>query len=164
MYEIEVTAEFAAAHAILIGGEPEPLHGHNWHVTATLAGAALDGDGLLCDFHVVERSLQTLVGRWHNRNLNEVEPFSKGGAGGGALTLNPTAEIVARSIAEGLSADLKGVLAESPRSPMPGRAAIDMNDRRPWLVSVRITEAPGCAATYYLPGAGRPTPSRPQEQ
>src|SRR5687768_17435306 len=124
MFEIEVEAEFAAAHGLVIKGEREPLHGHNWRVTVTLEGRELDGDGLLCDFHVVERSLERVIGSWHNRNLNDVEPF------GGKAGINPSAENVARSIAALLSAELDGRLSRSA------------------ITRVRVTEAPGCAASY----------------
>jgi 6-pyruvoyltetrahydropterin/6-carboxytetrahydropterin synthase len=140
VYEVEVEGEFCAAHAILIKGEPEPLHGHNWRVRVTVAGANLDADGLLCDFHIVERALKTLIAAWNNRSLNEVEPFFVGGR----LRLNPTAEHVARAIADGLIADLRGKL------PKGGRSAA--------VTAVRVTEAPGCAATYF---PGRMVPSAP---
>ena len=123
MFEISVTTEFAAAHAIVIAGEREPLHGHNWHTTVTLSGPSLDAEGLLCDFHLVESSLRDLVARFHNRNLNDLPPFSG--------TLNPSAENVARHIADELSRSLSGRL---PRGVQ--------------VSSVRVTEAPGCAATY----------------
>jgi 6-pyruvoyltetrahydropterin/6-carboxytetrahydropterin synthase len=128
MFEISVESEFAAAHAILLGGVREPLHGHNWHITVTLAGPRLDPEGLLCDFHLVESSLRELTGRFHNRNLNEIPPFNR--------TLNPSAENVAFHIADELSRALAGRLP-------PGV----------FLESVRVTEAPGCAAVYR--------PSRP---
>ena len=123
MFEISIETEFAAAHAIMIAGEREPVHGHNWRVTAVVAGPRVDGDGLLCDFHLVERSLKEIAGRFHNRSLNEVQPFSGG--------LNPSAENVARHLAEELSRALDGRLPRDAR-----------------VVSVRVTEAPGCAATY----------------
>ncbi len=133
MYELEVQGEFAAAHAILLNGTREPLHGHNWHVTVTLAGKDLDKEQLLCDFHEVERALRALIADWHNRNLNDCPPFAdKDGKPG----LNPTAEAIARTISDQLSSRLGPVLK--------GRAR---------LASVRVTEAPGCAATYrsFLP-------------
>lgn len=123
MFEISVQTEFAAAHAIVINGEREPLHGHNWHVTVTLGGPRLDAEGLLCDFHQVESRLAGLVALYHNRNLNEIAPFN------GAL--NPSAENVALHIAEELTRSLQGRLPAGVK-----------------LTSVRITEAPGCAATY----------------
>ena len=123
MFELSIETEFAAAHAILMGGQREPLHGHNWRVTVTISGPSLDREGLLCDFHLVESSLRDITGRWHNRNLNDTPPFSTG--------LNPTAEHIARQIAN----DLSGALA--------GRVPAEVR-----VSAVRITEAPGCAATY----------------
>ncbi len=130
MYEISVETEFSAAHALAIGGKREPVHGHNWHVTVTLAGPDLDRDGLLCDFHDVERALREITARFHNANLNELPPFNAG--------LNPSAENVARHVAERLIAALA-----LPRAVR--------------VASVRVTEAAGCAATYR-PEDPRPTP------
>lgn len=121
MFEISVEASFAAAHAISIAGVRETVHGHNWHVTVTVAGQTLDRDGLLCDFHTVESTLREITQRFHNNDLNAVEPFRSG--------LNPTAENVARTIAEELSRGLD----LSPHA---------------LVASVRVTEAAGCAATY----------------
>lgn len=132
MYEISVQTEFAAAHALVIAGEREPIHGHNWHVTVTIAGPALDADGLLCDFHAVERALGAIVARMNNANLDDVPPFA-----GGAL--NPSAENVARVIADELKRGLAGTLAGGAR-----------------VASVRVTEAPGCAATYRPDEGGAP--------
>jgi len=122
MHEITVTKEFAAAHSITIGGESEPVHGHNWLVRATVAGPRLDSDGLVVDFHLVERSLTEIVGVFHNGNLNEIAPFDR---------INPTAELVASHIAERLSEAISG------RTPRDVRIA-----------RVSVTEAPGCEATY----------------
>ena len=121
MFEISVEAMFAAAHALSIAGTRETVHGHNWHVTVTVSGEKLDRDGLLCDFHTVESALRELVSRFHNQDLNAVAPFRDG--------LNPSAENVARVIAD----ELSGVLDLSPYAGVS---------------SVRVTEAPGCAATY----------------
>ncbi len=122
MYEITVRCEFCAAHAIMIEGTREPVHGHNWRVAATIAGDALDADGLLCDFHTVQDTLVNICAVWDNQDLNTCAPFD---------TLNPSAEHVARVIAEELSMRLDGALAEGA------------------VVSrVSVTEAPGCEATY----------------
>ena len=118
MFELTVDDEFCAAHAIVIAGVREPTHGHNWRVRVTVAGDRLDDDGLLCDFHLVERLLRTAVDPFRNRSLNESEPFDR---------LNPTAEHVARHLAERIAADLPAGIA---------------------VASGRITEAPGCTANY----------------
>lgn len=127
MIELTVEAEFAAAHAIVIRGEREPLHGHNWRVTATVGCDTLDADGLVCDFHAVESALRALTGRFHNRSLNDTPPFDK---------VNPTAELVARHLAEELARALHASLGP------------DFRARAGRVVSVRVTEAPGCAAVW----------------
>lgn len=118
MYELSIESRFSAAHAIRIAGEREPLHGHDWLVTLTIAGETLDSDGLLCDFHSVEEALGDITTKFHNHNLNDIPPFN---------SVNPTAEHVARHIADAIA----------PMLPAEAR-----------VVSVRVTEAPGCAATY----------------
>ncbi|MBL8747026.1 MAG: 6-carboxytetrahydropterin synthase [Phycisphaerae bacterium] len=118
MFELSIESRFSAAHAIRIGGTLEPLHGHDWLVTLTIAGDTLDQDGLLCDFHSIEEALRSITGRFHNRCLNDTTPFD---------SVNPTAEHVAAHIAERIA----------PMLPAEAR-----------VVSVRVTEAPGCAATF----------------
>lgn len=121
MFELTIESEFCAAHALSIGGVREPVHGHNWHVTVTLAGQTLDSDGLLCDFHTVKDSLDEVIAPLNNADLNACAPF---------LKTNPSAEHVARHIARELSHRL------APLAPMARVSA------------VRVTEAPGCAATF----------------
>jgi len=130
VYRLTVEGEFAAAHAIVMRGRREPVHGHNWRVTVTVAGETLDDDGLLCDFHAVESSLRTATERFHNRNLNDTPPFDR---------VNPTAELVARHLAEAVAAGV----------PLEDAA------RGVRVESVRVTEAPGCAATFFPPRTAR---------
>jgi 6-pyruvoyltetrahydropterin/6-carboxytetrahydropterin synthase len=124
MYLVRIERTFSAAHSIVMGGVPEPVHGHDWRVAATFAGAGLDADGLLVDFHAVERALDAIVGRFHNRSLNAVPPFDR---------LNPTAELVARHIAD----ELGGAVPAGVR-----------------VHAVSVGEAPGCTATYLGACAG----------
>jgi len=126
MYEIRVEHEFAAAHALSISGAREPVHGHNWRVTLTITGAALDDDGLLADFHTIEHALGEICAPFHNANLNETPPFDR---------VNPSAGLVARHIADALAEQLDPALAPHAR-----------------VTSVTITEAPRCRATYTRPG------------
>jgi 6-pyruvoyltetrahydropterin/6-carboxytetrahydropterin synthase len=117
-YDLTIRTVFSAAHSIRIAGEPEPLHGHDWSVVVEVTSGALDGDGLVCDFHELEAALARIVAPLHNANLNEIAPFND---------INPTAEHVARHIAQSMIAALA-----------PGVS----------LACVRIGEAPGCEATY----------------
>lgn len=118
MFELSVDREFCAAHAIVIAGTREPLHGHNWRVRVTVAGPDLDADGLLCDFHLIEKRLDQVIASLHNRDLNVTPPFN---------TVNPTAEQIARHIAQNVA----------PALPRTVR-----------LTGCSVTEAPGCQATY----------------
>lgn len=116
MYEIAVERSFWAAHAVSLGGVTEQAHRHNWQVRVVVGGERVDRDGVLCDFHAVEAELTRIVGALDGRDLNGAD--SLGGD-------NPTAERVARHV------------AESIRLPAPVK-----------LVSVSVTESPGCVATY----------------
>ena len=122
MFELSVETEFAASHAVTVGGVPEVPHSHRWHVTATVAGERLDDEGLLCDFHAIERSLREIVGAFEERFINDVAPFNDAPPGIPAST-----ELIAKHIGDQLGEGLA-----------PGVR----------LVSIRLTEAPGCAATY----------------
>jgi 6-pyruvoyltetrahydropterin/6-carboxytetrahydropterin synthase len=126
-FAIEVETSFAAAHAILLGRVRERLHGHNWRVQVSVAGDALDGELLLCDFHAVERMLGAIIAPFRDGNLNETAPFER---------MNPTAEALARHVAAELAASLKTA------------------DPRVHLEWVRVTEAPNCIAVVRLPRPG----------
>ena len=126
MFELRVRRTFAAAHAIVMAGVREPVHGHNWEVCVAVRGGALDGDGLLCDFHELERAVDEAVRPFMNRSLNETPPFDR---------INPTAERVAEHIARQVGARL-------PRGVR--------------LKEVRVGEAPQCEACYAPAEAGAP--------
>jgi 6-pyruvoyltetrahydropterin/6-carboxytetrahydropterin synthase len=119
MFELSVQRVFSAAHAIVMRGEREPLHGHDWNLELVVTADRLDDDGLLCDFHAVQAVVDEVIRPFQSVNLNQVPPFDH---------LNPTAEVVARHIAESTAA----------RLPAGVRVA-----------RVRLTEAPGCAAHYH---------------
>jgi len=122
MFTIQVTHEFCAAHSIILNGTPEPTHGHNFRTTATISGSQLDPEGLLCDFHLLEQTLIQICQPFNNQNLNDIPPFDN---------LNPTAEYIAKHIADELASKLDASLAPNAR-----------------VHSVSITEAPNCIATY----------------
>ncbi|MCA9250141.1 MAG: 6-carboxytetrahydropterin synthase [Phycisphaerae bacterium] len=121
MFEASVEATFSAAHQVhLPDGSLEPIHGHDWHVTATFASEQLDACGFVVDFIAAERCLAKVVERLHHTSLNECDLFTG---------KNPTAEIVAQTIFDQLALD---------------------ESISPTLRCVRVTEAPGCSATYVL--------------
>lgn len=122
MFEITVKSEFCAAHTISIAGTQEPVHGHNWRVTAAVQAETLDADGFVCDFHLVEAALNDIIAPFVNNDLNATPPFD---------SLNPTAEHIAQHIGDQLAERLDDKLPKSAR-----------------VAWVSITEAPGCVATY----------------
>ncbi len=117
MYALRIQRTFSAAHAITIDGQPETLHGHDWRVRVIVEGPDLDRDGLLCDFHDLERWLDAVISPWRDQTLNDTPPFDE---------INPTAEQIAASIAASLEPHL-------PHSVKK--------------LTVAITESPGCEAS-----------------
>lgn len=118
MYEVSVTRGFRASHALMLRGEREPLHWHDWKVVVTVAGETLDNDGMLLDFHALEQSLDTIIRGWEGKHLNDVLPTEFG---------NASTEQVATFI------------AVSMMESLPGGGML----RR-----VEVTEAPHCVARW----------------
>lgn len=134
MYEIRVSTEFCAAHALIIAGAIEPTHGHNFRVTLTLAGERLDADGLLVDFHAVERWLAAIVRPFTNNDLSKVPPFDAPGEQPGKY--NASAERIAQHIGDAMIEILTRELDKGTK------------ERGVRVVSVEVTEARGCIAVY----------------
>ncbi len=145
MFRLEISTHFSAAHALLIQGWREPLHGHDWHVVVTVEGPKLDADGLLCDFHYVHAHLVEIVRPFQNTNLNDQEPFRSG--------VNPSAERVAWHIATVLSERLETRAHIEPKhhDGPAGGARVFAPAVGVRICGVRITEAVGCAAIYEPP-------------
>jgi len=123
MFELTVRRSFAAAHAIVMRGIRESMHGHDWDIRVTVSGPALDPDGLLCDFHALERTLEDAIAPFRNRTLNEIPPFDR---------VNPTAENLAEFVALEVGARLPhGVVVRT----------------------VEVEEAPDCTARWIAEAA-----------
>ena len=120
MFRLQIDRTISAAHAIVIQGEQEAMHGHDWRVRVRVEGPRLDGDGLLCDFHDLECRLDTILSPFANGMLNGTPPFD---------SCNPTAERFAEHVAMAFIAD-----------PPPGVMRLEAS----------VTEAPGCEATCIL--------------
>jgi 6-pyruvoyltetrahydropterin/6-carboxytetrahydropterin synthase len=118
MFELTVQRDFRATHAISMQGQLEQTHEHCWQVSVVVQGDRLDDDGLLCDFHLIDRELEGVIVSLRDRDLNRTPPFDQ---------INPTAEHVARHIGEQLAGVLPPAVA---------------------LKSVSVTEAPGCVARW----------------
>lgn len=91
MYEVRVTADFAAAHFLRdYNGKCENLHGHNYKVYAHVRGEVLNEGGMLLDFTKLKGALRKVIGQLDHTNLNDLEYFDQ----------NPSAERIATYIYE----------------------------------------------------------------
>lgn len=126
VYLLTVTSEFAAAHCLRnYGGPCENLHGHNFAVEVVVSGKKLEPKvDILLDFKELKRRLGEVVDELDHRHLNELPVFSRH---------NPSSELLARYIFEGLRQRLAGT---------PGIT----------LVSVSVSEKASSKATYMEPG------------
>lgn len=107
MWEISQETAVAAAHQLRFApGEGERLHGHNWRIKAVLRAAELDKSGFVVDFNQLGAALRALVEPYEHVLLNEIAPFDD---------LNPTAENLARVVADGLAASMDDVRVKVAR-------------------------------------------------
>lgn len=100
MFEVAVEYSFSAGHALRnYKGKCENVHGHNYRVRVTVEGERLNGAGLLVDFSDLKAGIRSIVDDLDHRFLNDIEPFDR---------LNPSAENIAKHLADGLGARLAG--------------------------------------------------------
>jgi 6-pyruvoyltetrahydropterin/6-carboxytetrahydropterin synthase len=123
MWEISQETTVAAAHQLRFApGEGERLHGHNWRIKVVVQARELDSRGFVVDFNELGATLRALVEPYEHVFLNEIAPFDD---------LNPTAENLARVVADNLAAKL--------------------DDARVRVVRVEVWENDTCGATYHRP-------------
>ena len=98
MFEVRVTADFAAAHFLKdYNGKCENLHGHNYKVYAHVRGSKLNEGGMLMDFSKLKDALRQVCKQLDHTNLNDLEVFEN----------NPSAERIAMYIYDGIIQLLK---------------------------------------------------------
>jgi 6-pyruvoyltetrahydropterin/6-carboxytetrahydropterin synthase len=104
-YTVTVIRDFVAQHFLFGGdwGRENQLHSHHYKLEATFAGDGLDQHQYLLDIAVVNEHLERLVDRYRDVTLNPLPEFE---------ARNPSLELFARLLAEGLSRSLEpgGVL------------------------------------------------------
>jgi 6-pyruvoyltetrahydropterin/6-carboxytetrahydropterin synthase len=99
-------------------GRTEPLHGHNWAVTAEVAAPELDDAGVVMDFGRLSAALDEVLAGLENTELDRIEYFRRRGS---------SAEALAMYVYEGISL----------------RVAKNAS-----LRSVRVVEGDGCEAAF----------------
>jgi len=119
MFTVSVETNFWASHQLALpDGSKEPAHHHNWSVTAEVGSEKLNDMALVMDFQDLKEMVENIVGKFDNKDLDEVSYFKKN---------NPSAENVARYIYEKLQIEL-------PKDVK--------------LQSISVIEEPGCSAKF----------------
>ena len=119
LFTVSVETHFWASHQLtLADGSKEPLHRHNWAVTADVSSDKLNSMGLVMDFCRFKAMVDNIVAEFDNIPLDRIDYFQR---------KNSSAENVAKYIYEKLRAKLPG----------------DVN-----LQSISVVEEPGCSAKF----------------
>ena len=120
MFEVAYETTFCATHVLHRDGQPiEPQHGHDWRVEVVAAGETLDGLGVVVDFEHLKQAVAGIGARFHYGDITSHADFAG---------QSPSAEAVARYFFREV------------------RRALGPAGQR--LVRVRVSEAPGCSASY----------------
>jgi len=122
MYEVSRECHFSAAHQLRgYGGKCEALHGHNWRVRISARARELDHLGMVVDFKHLKNAMGRILDDLDHKMLNDVEPL---------LEINPTAENLARFIAEEMDRQI--------------------SDSRVTVHRCEVWESDGSRATYFI--------------
>ena len=101
MYKIKVEAHFSSAHNLRgYKGKCEELHGHNWKVEVMAEKEKLDNIGMVMDFKLLKKRLNTVLDKLDHKYLNRLPYFKK---------FNPTSENIAKFIFDNLKAKVPAV-------------------------------------------------------
>ncbi|MDT8302823.1 MAG: 6-carboxytetrahydropterin synthase, partial [Sedimentisphaerales bacterium] len=78
MFTISVETHFWASHQLLLpDGSKEPVHYHNWLVTAEVGSDTLNEMAVVMDFHELKRMLDNIAADFSNKALNETGSFQQ---------------------------------------------------------------------------------------
>jgi len=122
MFTVSVETHFGASHQLALpDGSKEPLHHHNWVVTANLSSDKLDSMGFVMDFCRLKAVVDKTIAEFDNVPLDSIDYFRRN---------NSSAENVAKYIFDKLEPKLPGGVE---------------------LRSIRVVEEPGCSAKFSKP-------------
>ena len=92
MFEVRSESHFSSAHKLIgYDGPCENLHGHNWHVRATVRCTQLNEIGIAIDFKKLKGALKKVCDELDHLDLNT--RFT-------GPSQNPSSEIIAKYISD----------------------------------------------------------------
>jgi 6-pyruvoyltetrahydropterin/6-carboxytetrahydropterin synthase len=119
MFTIKVETHFRASHQLTLpDGSKEPLHIHNWVVSAGISSDNLDSMGLVMDFSRLKAMVDTTIAEFDDVQLDNIDYFRRN---------NSSAENVAKYIFDKLE----------PKLPAGVK-----------LRGIKVIEEPGCSAKF----------------
>ena len=76
MFELKIETHFSAAHHLLnYNGACENQHGHNWKVEVFLQGNELDKSGILVDFKILKKEVNSVLDTLDHKDINTLKMF-----------------------------------------------------------------------------------------
>ncbi len=119
MFTISVETSFWASHQLTLqDGSKEPVHHHNWLVTADVGSDKLNSMAVVMDFQELKAMVDNIAANFNNKALDETGYFQQN---------NPSAENVAKYIYDKL------------RTQLPEGVRVR---------NVRVVEEQGCSAKF----------------
>jgi 6-pyruvoyltetrahydropterin/6-carboxytetrahydropterin synthase len=119
MFTISIETHFSASHQLALpDGSNEPLHDHNWVVTAEVGGKWLDNMGFVMDFRRLRTAVDKITAGLDNTQLEKIEYFQRHNS-----SAENVAEYIYRRLKPGLPKNIR-------------------------LLSVSVVEGPGCRAKF----------------
>jgi 6-pyruvoyltetrahydropterin/6-carboxytetrahydropterin synthase len=119
LFTVSVGSRFWATHGLTLSeGSKEPVHGHNWSVTAEVRSDTLNSMGIIMDFRHLKQLIGEIAADFGNVPLEQLSYFQRN---------NPSAENIAKYIFEKLEPGLPEDVT---------------------LSHVSVTEEPGCSAKF----------------
>lgn len=104
-FDVGVVEHFTARHHLVgnFGPASEP-HGHTYRVEVAARGATLQPDGTLFDITLLQQALRAALATLEGNDLNQLPALAEP---------NPTAEVVARFLAERVGPALLGARVDA---------------------------------------------------
>jgi 6-pyruvoyltetrahydropterin/6-carboxytetrahydropterin synthase len=119
MFTISVETHFWASHQLILqDGSKEPVHYHNWLVTAEVGSDKLNDMAVVMDFQELKQMVDNIAADFDNKALNEMACFRQN---------IPSAENVAKYIYDKLRMELPEAVK---------------------LRNVKVVEQAGCSAKF----------------